>query len=211
MDVGAAKVKATKSSLRGNAKNFKLQAEKHAKSDNTKKRYMSSLKMFVLFLEEQNQKQESQRENEQELQEASDDDGDGDDNDDLIPFAFEEFFDIQRFFESKDPIDAFFSYAVPPELIYSFLHTAQYKKKRKAGKKKLKRMLKKGTIIEEVDETGEELISDSHLGNHNSAIVYLFKQKEWQMEDKVSALMNLNRKSFKKIKVNTRLWMYPYF
>jgi hypothetical protein len=207
MDVGAAKTKATKSSLQANAKNFIRQAEKHEKSDNTKKRYRSSLNAFVKFLHEQQQKQKNQEVNEQQNQEeGSDDEGDGI----FINFPFEEFFDIGRSFESKDPIEAFYGdYPVPHELIYSFLHTAQYKKQTKPGKKKLKRMAKKG-IIEEVNKK-EELISDSHLGNYNSSIVYLFKQKGWQMDDEVSALMNLNRKSFKKIKVNTRLWMYPYF
>jgi hypothetical protein len=212
MDVGAAKTKATKSSLRGNAKNFILQAQKHEKSENTQKRYKSSLNTFVKFLDEQQQKQVYQEGHEQQnQQEGSDDEGDGDSSNGNSSFPFEEFFDIRRARESKDPTMAFFNpdYPVPHKLIYSFLHTAQYKQQKKPGKKKIKRNARKG-IIDEVNHK-EELISDSHLGNYNSAIVYLFKQKGWQMDDAVSAMMNLNRKSFKKIKVNTRLWMYPYF
>ena len=212
MDVGAAKTKATKSSLRGKAKSFILQAEKHEKSENTKLRYKSALNAFVILIHEQQQKQSNQEENEQENQQGFDDDGDGDDDtNNLFPFEFEEFFDIGRTFESKDPKDAFFNkdYPVPPDLIYAFLHTAQYKKQKKPGKKKIKRLAKKG-IIEEVNEK-DELISDSHLGNYNSAIVYLFKQKGWEMDEETSAMINLGRKSFKKIKVNTLLWMYPYF
>ena len=49
-----------------------------------------------------------------------------------------------------------------------------------------------------------ELISDSHLGNHNSAIVYLFDEMGWTMDHELHTHLNDGRRAFKKLKAKIK-------